>query len=528
MNRPDHESAKHPVRKNFFCILITSAVFFVLSLTFVFLSKEYTKWTNMKNWEEVMKNEGKRPDLVLAFQAGINQRLYEKAAREFGEKHHCTVKVLRVPKEMLMDTLHGAMEAGGDVPDLVELLEGTMGDFTDCPIDKVAFVDLTDRLKSEGYLDPDKMVQSTYALWSSRGHIFAIPKTVHPVALCYRVDLIEKLGIDVTELKTWDDFVRVGQQITGRWEENDEALGIYKGTARFMIDFNDYSIYPLMILLNQRGFDFFDAEGNRAFDRPEAAELIAWFVHQTRGPNRISFPAGDGQNFYQAMKQGRNLFFLTPDWRTMEYTFDLGFEKDTTWRPSFFQGKLALMPMPVWADENGDRLPGTYGTGTWGGCGLAITKNSKNQMLAWEFAKYLYLEASDEEFGDRFRETNIVPAARNAWKTPEFHAPSPFFKEMVRDSRGELVVRPVSIGKFYASMADDTPPRHTSPYLVEAESQFLNVYFDARDFYESRLQEAGNNPSQETLKKIDDEMLDLIREQLKRKPISLRQLLLSD
>ena len=472
----------------------------------------------------------KRPDLILVFQAEIHEELYKKAAEEFGKKHNCTVRLQRVQKEVLMDRLQSAMQTGCEVPDVVELLEGTIGYFTRGKIENVGLLDLTERLEKEGYLNPDTMVQKRYALWSSRGHIFAIPHDVHPAGLCYRVDLIQKLGIDVTKLKTWDDFVKVGQQITGEWEEDDPKLGIKKGGKRYMIDMADDSMVSMIILLTQRGFDLFDANGNVAFDKPEVADLIAWFVHQTRGIDRIAFPAGDGQNFYQAMKEGLDLFYFTPDWRTMQFTLDLNFDpknpEDLKKEPSILKGKLALMPMPVWADENGNRLPGTYQTGTWGGSGLAITKLCKNRELAWEFAKYLYLEASDEDFVNRFKATNIVPPIKKVWKAKGFNDKSPFFKKMVHDEKtGELVVEPLSLGEFYASQADDTPPHYSTAYTSQAETQFLNVYYTARDFYESEIKKAGKNPSPETLKKIDDEMLALIKKTLKKNEAYIRRLI---
>ena len=465
------------------------------------------------------RSSSKRPDLILVFQAEIHEQLYRKAAEEFGKAHNCTVKLQRVQKEVLMSRLQSAMQTGCEVPDVVELLEGTIGYFTRGKLENVGLVDLTERLRADGFMDPDVMVQKRYALWSSRGHIFAIPHDVHPSGLCYRVDLIEKLGIDVTQLRTWDDFVKVGQQITGEWEKSDEALGIKKGNKRYMIDMADDSMVSMIILLTQRGYDLFDANGNVAFDKPEVGDLIAWFVHQTRGIDRIAFPAGDGQNFYQAMKEGLDLFYFTPDWRTMQFTLDLNFDPknpdDLKKEPSLLKGKLALMKMPVWSDKDGNRLPGTYQTGTWGGSGLAITKLSKNQDLAWEFAKYLYLEASDDDFVYRYKQTNIVPPIKKVWKAEGFNDKSKFFKEMVHDDEGNLISIPISLGEFYASQADDTPPHFSTAYTSQAETQFLNVYYTARDFYESKIREVGKDADPETLKKIDDEMLQLINEKLK-------------
>ena len=371
---------------------------------------------------------------------------------------------------------------------MVEILEGTIGYFTRGPLENVGFVDLTERLREDGLLDPKNMVQTRYPLWSSREHIFALPHDVHPSCLCYRVDLIKELGIDVTKLKTWDDFVKEGPRIT-------------IPQKRYMIDMADDSMISLIILLSQHGFDLFDAYGNVAFDKPGVADVVAWFVKQTSGKTRIAFPAGDGQNFYQAMNEGLDLFFFTPDWRTAQFMLDNPRQK----------GNLALMPMPVWADENGNQLPGTYQTGTWGGTGLAITKHSKNQDLAWKFAKYLYTKV--EDLGERFLLTNIVPPIKASWELPEFKQKSDFYKHMFHDpATGELVAEYVSIGEMYASQADGTPPRYVTAYTTQAETQLLNVYYAAREYYNSaEYEKNGDKGMMELIEKKLKENADYVR-----------------
>lgn len=426
-----------------------------------------------------------RPDLILAIQAEIHVKPYQKAIDQFNKENNCKVVLQRVQKEVLMSRLQSAMQTGCDVPDVVEILEGTIGYFTRGPLENVGFVDLTERLREDGLLDPKNMVQTRYPLWSSREHIFALPHDVHPSCLCYRVDLIKELGIDVTKLKTWDDFVKEGQRIT-------------IPQKRYMIDMADDSMISLIILLSQHGFDLFDAYGNVAFDKPGVADVVAWFVHQTSGKTRIAFPAGDGQNFYQAMNEGLDLFFFTPDWRTAQFMLDNPRQK----------GNLALMPMPVWADENGNQLPGTYKTGTWGGTGLAITKHSKNQELAWKFAKYLYTKT--EDLGERFLLTNIVPPIKASWELPEFKQKSDFYKHMYHDpATGDLVDEYVSIGEMYASQADGTPPRYVTAYTTQAETQLLNVYYAAREHY---------------LKHGDEGMMELIEKKLKENADYVRSL----
>ena len=172
------------------------------------------------------------------------------------------------------------------------------------------------------------------------------------------------------------------------------------------------------------------------------------------------------------------------------------------------KGNLALMPLPYWGGPDGEPLPGSYKTGTWGGTGLAITKHSKNQELAWKFAKYLYTKT--EDLGERFALTNIVPPIKASWKLPEFTQKSDFYKHMFHDeATGELKADFVSIGEMYASQADFTPPRYVTAYTTQAETQLLNVYYAARDYY---------------LKNGDDGLREMIQKNLNEKAEYVRSL----
>jgi arabinosaccharide transport system substrate-binding protein len=111
-----------------------------------------------------------------------------------------------VDQRALQGRLQSSLQVGADVPDMVELLDGTMGIVTKGPIEDVGFLDLTERVPREGL--GERPVTSRFGKWSSRGHIFALPHDVHPVVLAYRRDLVEQLGIDVSKLTPWDEFCR--------------------------------------------------------------------------------------------------------------------------------------------------------------------------------------------------------------------------------------------------------------------------------------------------------------------------------
>ena len=328
------------------------------------------------------------------------------------------------------------------MPDMVELLYGTMGTFTRGPLEDVGFVDLTDRVKSAG-LDK-RLVTSRFNMWSSRGHIFALPHDVHPVMLLYRRDLVEKLGIDVNTLTTWDEFCRVGRDIVTKDLDGDGVID------RYMIDLPTDGSDALRLLMLQRGVPVFNEQGNVIFDDECAVDVVCWYVRQTQGAKKISVSCGWGQTLSQAMNDGRCLFYICPDWRTMQIQAD----------NANLAGKLAVMPLPAWE-------PGGIRTSTWGGTGLAITKQCKNPALAWKLAMYLYYDPT--QLGPRFKATNIIPPLMEAWSRPEINEPRPFFSgqkigALMRRSPRRFRRKPLP--PIPSSQPANSPKRSPTPVFI--------------------------------------------------------------
>jgi arabinosaccharide transport system substrate-binding protein len=385
-----------------------------------------------------------RPDLVFIVFAPRHYEAYQKLIPEFERTHNVKVQLQQVSQRPLQTRLQSALLAGTKVPDMVEIMNPFMGAFMKGPLKDVGFIDLTDRIKAE-HLDT-RMVESRFSIWSSRGRIFALPHDVHPAALAYRRDIVEQLGIDVNKLETWDDFVRVAHEKIVKDLDGD---GI---PDRYALDLSiaGTSFFPILLL--QRGGGYFDAMGNLTMDREVTIDTLIWYIHQSRGKTRISFPAGEGQPFYKALSDGVILFNFVPDWRSKVFEIDA---------PDL-KGKMALMPLPVW--EKGGRR-----TSTWGGTGLAITEQSKNKELAWELAKYLYLNKQD--FSERFAMLNIIPPLKEAWNLPAFSVPDEYYSGQ-------------KIGQLYAELAPETPPDYVGAYYEMVDGKTREVLIDGGVYYE--------------------------------------------
>jgi arabinosaccharide transport system substrate-binding protein len=390
----------------------------------------------------------KKADLVFAFFASNHMPAYRAITPEFERKHGVTVSLQLVHQRALKERLQNAMLAGTDVPDLVELIEGTMSFFTRGPIEDVGWLDLTERLSAEGYRS--RLVESRLSLWTSRGHVFALPHDVHPIMLAYRADLVESLGIDVAKLTTWDEFVRVGRSVV----KDLDGDGV---PDRYMLDLPMTGGWGLNALLRQRDVGLFDAQGRVTFNRPGTVETIVWYLKQTRGKERIAYECGTGQALTKAMMDGLALFYIAPDWRSYRIQEE---------SPKL-AGKLKLMPLPAWQ-------PGGRRTSVIGGTGLAISKRTKDPDLAWEYAKFLYFNTP--ELGKRFALTNILPPFADAWNLPEFQAPSAFYSGQ-------------KLGAEYAALARQTPPVWFAAQSLLAERK-LDQAFQRAAIY---LAENGEN-----------------------------------
>lgn len=388
------------------------------------------------------------PDLVLSLSASNHMAAYGEVRDRFEKKHGVKVALQLVNQRALQTRLQNALLAGTPVPDLVEVPADSMRFLARGPLSDVGLVDLTERLDEEGYRE--RLVESRMSLWSSRGRVFALPHDVHPVMLFYRTDLVEQLGINVDELKTWDDFARVGREITK--DTNGDGV-----IDRYMIDLPMGGAFGLNILMLQRGVGLFDEHGEVTFNQDLTIDTMLWYLKQTYGPTKIAFECGWGQSLAKCMYDGLVLFYVMPDWRTM---------LAETEAPAI-AGKVKLMPLPAWQ-------PGGRRTSVWGGSGLAITKRSPRQELAWEFAKELYFHKDD--LGKRFAGTNIIPPFKDAWDLPEFKKPNPYFSGQ-------------PLGELYAKLAPETPPLWSTPYTALAEAKVNEAFLRAAARYTERGEE---------------------------------------
>ena len=354
------------------------------------------------------------------------------------EAAHPGVKVELRLISKLHDKLLAAFLSGIGGPDLSEVEISSVGRFFKGTKEEIGFVDLTDRIEREGITD--EFVQARLAPWSLGGRVYGLPRDVHPVMLLYRHDVYEEAGIDPSSIETWDDFVRETRPLA----RDDDGDG---RPDRYPIMLSAHKPGHFWLLLLQNGGGMFDADGGVIIDNDIAVSTLEFYCSllneaQLAIPEFSQDPAS-----YAAMKEGVILGVLAPDWYI---SFIRRFVPE-------LEGKWRAMPLPAW--RKGERR-----TSTWGGTMIAVTKQAENPDIAWEFAKFAYMD--DEALANRYRKTFIIPPIRSAWSNPVYAESEAYLDGQV-------------LGRSLTELAPHIPGFHLNPFWAEANDLLRQAVYEA-------------------------------------------------
>lgn len=319
--------------------------------------------------------------------------------------------------------------AGTPVADIIQVEIKWIGQFLTGPVEEVGFVDLTDIMKREGMFDT--ISPASFAPWSSQGRVFGIPMGSHPVQLAYRSDIVEEAGIDVSQIRSWDDFERVMRPLVQDLDGDGQP-------DRYPINFWITQTPSIELLMLQAGGGAFKRDPVTGHDRlnvnaGENAQVLARVVSWCVGPARIAIDSPEltpGGN--QMRLEGKVVCVFMPDWLAGIWRMDL--------QP--LSGKVRVMPLPEWE-------PGGLRASVWGGTMTAIPKSTPNFEAAWDFAKKMTYQPEAAEAG--FREHFAIGAISSLWDQPFYHEPVEYFG-------GQRA------GSVYIEAARNLPLNNSSPY----------------------------------------------------------------
>lgn len=367
-----------------------------------------------------------------------NVEAYAAASASWNAAHPAPQDQMRVhliQYQALERRLMAAFTADAPVADLVETESQAMARTFSAPLSDVGFVDLTDRLRSEGLFET--INRPSFSLWTSRGRTFGLPHDVHPCLLGYRADIVEAAGIDVSQIETWDDFRRVLGPLIKDLDGDGRP-------DRYLLNFWENNFDMIEALMLQAGAQFFDEAGEPHLATELNARTLASLVSWISGPDRFCADAREFTAGGDRMRiEGTVLASILPDWLA------------GTWKNYIpaLGGKIKLIKLPAWT-------PGGRRTTVAGGTCMGITKAAPDFERAWAMAKRLYLSPDVAEA--HFRRTCIISPVKTFWQLPVYHESDPFFSGQ-------------KIGELYTSEAPNVPLRFSSPFFGLVRERMMAI-----------------------------------------------------
>jgi multiple sugar transport system substrate-binding protein len=150
--------------------------------------------------------------------------------------------------------------AGGSAPDTFELNYENFVTYARSG----ALLDLSPYL--DGSIDPARYYPLALEGFSDGGTQFGLPATFSDVVLIYNRTLFDDAGLDYpTADWTWADYMTAAEALTAA------DAGVYGG-------FQPVSFFEFYKSLAQAGGEFFDADGQAAFNSPEGVAAAEWLT----------------------------------------------------------------------------------------------------------------------------------------------------------------------------------------------------------------------------------------------------------
>ena len=396
--------------------------------------------------------------------SGLQASLVELHYEQTGRRVQVQLMPARALDARLLSLiLSGA--SGPDSPDLVEIEIGSVGKYFRADPEHIGLLPLDTFIAA----DPAarSLLPSRLATWTRSGHVFGIPRDVHPVTITFRQDLFDQAGVDLARCATWAEFHQACLRYQSYWAAH--------GEQRWAIQLSRWSASDLMIMVQQQRISLIDDAGRVDIASEKLARTIAFYARLVSGPTKISSPVSDSVSA-QDLADANTAALFTPDWR-VEYL---------KWDPDLL-GRLRMMPLPRFAE-------GDARTASWGGTMISIPRNCRDPQAAWRLLRDLQLTPA-ALYARQYHST-ILPAVTTAWSGDVWDRPDPLYGGQ-------------AIGRLYVKLAEELPEQRISPYTMVISQAISAVLSDAQKHLEEHGEESLEDFCAARLAKAQEQLLRL-------------------
>jgi multiple sugar transport system substrate-binding protein len=360
---------------------------------------------------------------------------FKPVAEQFNKNQNkIQVKFEKLSYDDTHKKLLTSFAAGSGAPDVVAIEIGMVAAF----VGRGGLVDLLQPPYDVSQYKNDLVAYQWAQGMSPDGKLRCMPWAIGPAGLMYREDVFKEAGLETDaaklqeRIKTWDDWFKLGEDLRKK----------LPNTALVADAFTD--IFTPMI--EQKGHGWFTQEGKLDYQKGQQPLQRAVDARARGVDAKIDWW---GAEYYTGLKKKAVAGLMGPCW--MQGVLHQNVPE--------FDGKWRAIRAPE----------GDYNVG---GSFWAIPEQTKNKEAAWEFLKYVCLNAEGQNIN--FKTQGAVPAYKPAWKDPMYDQPIDFFG-------GQKAYR------LWADIGDQVPPLPVNP-----EDRMANDIINAEI---TKVKKEGKDPT---------------------------------
>lgn len=323
----------------------------------------------------------------------LHKQFWDDAVVEWNKKHpdkQIALKTDVYPYDEQHNKLLIALQSGTGAPDLADVEIGKFANFVKGS--KPALVELNN------IVEPVKndLIMGRLDNYAKDGKYYGVDYHVGAEVMYYNKELLDKAGVNVDDIKTWDDYIAAGKKVVA-------ATGKPMATIETT---EHWSYYPL---INMQGSDFFDKSGKAQLGNDVNVKTLQ-MLKDMLYKDKVAVPAPGGfyhaEEYWAWMNKGNAASIWMPLWymgRFVQYMPDL-------------KGKIVIRPMPT--------FPGGKKSVGMGGTATVITNQTKDADLVKQFMAESKL--SKEGSIKTWTLLGFDPIRKDAWSDPAMSAPNKY------------------------------------------------------------------------------------------------------
>lgn len=240
---------------------------------------------------------------------------------------------------------------------------------------------------------------------SWNGKVWAIPWMPNSGMIWYNKEVFDEAGINVDDIKTWDDYFEAGKVI----RETEFADGVERYITSGDVGWGPGM--PLQLMLQQECSGFFDPDTGELTIDTDPAFRKAFELWANAMADDVIMPIAEWETaWYDGLNEGFIASYPSANW--MDQVIQQELENQ--------EGKWRAMKLPL-VTSSGNQAAFEGGSANV----IVLNKPGLNKDLAWAFLQNSYL--NKDVTGDLLSTHKLVPAYIPALEHPYYTEPNPFY-----------------------------------------------------------------------------------------------------